>query len=248
MPAQIHELAVPKYLQISQQIVQEIQSGHLTPGAQVKSENEIIQLYDVSNTTARKALQHLEHEGWVRRIKGKGSFVREKKIERSASRILSFTKNMEEVGRTPSTSLISLHMMEPTRELTINGCEYVLEGPSCKIQRLRSGDGEPLMFETRYISTALCPDLNKIDLEKSLYSIYEHDYGLKLYEIIQVVSVTMLEPELQSYFGLDESVPSFRVEGVTLSGPNTILEMEESVYRGDQYQFTISAVSEMLEH
>ncbi|NCS71628.1 MAG: GntR family transcriptional regulator, partial [Candidatus Aenigmarchaeota archaeon] len=58
-----HQQTIPKYFKISQEIISRIESGELTPGAKVPSENEIIEQYHVSNTTARKALQELEKKG-----------------------------------------------------------------------------------------------------------------------------------------------------------------------------------------
>ncbi len=52
----------PKYFQISREVVSMIQSGKLKPGTPVPSENEIIEKYQVSNTTARKALHELKKE------------------------------------------------------------------------------------------------------------------------------------------------------------------------------------------
>lgn len=237
--AQTGEL--PKYYQISQEIIRLIQRGELSPGALVPSENEIIAQYGVSNTTARKAMQELEHVGWVTRIKGKGTYVREHKVERSVSRILSFTRNMLEEGRKPSTQLTNLVMRKSSRSMTVNNRRYTLPGPMCVIQRLRFADEIPLMFETRYISTRFCPGIQKKDLERSLYEIYEKDYGLHLYEIQQVLSAVDMDHELLEYFDMKHPVPSFKVEGVTFCGKELILEMEESLYRGDQYQFTVTA-------
>ncbi len=234
-------MKIPKYCQITQDIINRIQRGELPPRSQAPSENEIIEEYSVSNTTARKALQELTHSGWVKRIKGKGTFVLERKIERSASRILGFTRNMIEAGRKPSTRLVSLHLMQPSYTLTVNNREYTLEGPLCKIQRLRFGDDIPIMFETRYISIQFCPDIHKKDLERSLYEIYEKDYGLRLHEIQQMLGSVMLGKELMHYFNLKSSIPAFRVEGVTFCEKGLILEMEESIYRGDIYRFTVTA-------
>ncbi|MBN2326065.1 MAG: GntR family transcriptional regulator [Candidatus Omnitrophica bacterium] len=232
---------IPKYSQITQDIIYQIQKGELPPHSQAPSENEIIDAYRVSNTTARKALQELSNAGWVKRIKGKGTYVLERKIERSASRILGFTKNMIEAGRQPSTRLISLQVMQPPFTMTINSRDYTLKGPLCKIQRLRFGDDAPIMFETRYISMRFCPEIDKKDLERSLYEIYEKDYGLRLNEIQQVLGVIMLDNHLMDYFDLQSPAPAFRVEGATFCGKGLILEMEESIYRGDMYRFTVAA-------
>ena len=233
--------AIPKYFQINLDIVEHIQRGDLRPGARIPSENEIIESYTVSNTTARKALHELEKNGWVTRIKGKGTFVRHKNVERSTTRILGFTKNMIEAGRTPSTKLVSVSLYDPPYSITINNRQYTLQPPLCKIQRLRFGDNIPIMFETRYISSHFCPDLHKKDLERSLYEIYENTYGLRLHKINQVLSATMLDEELMDFFNLDAPVPAFRVDGVTFCGRELILEMEESIYRGDIYRFTVTA-------
>ena len=80
----------PKYFQISREIISLIQRGLLKPGTPVPSENEIIEKYRVSNTTARKALHELEKESWVTRVKGKGTFVRDYTVVRAINRIFGF--------------------------------------------------------------------------------------------------------------------------------------------------------------
>ena len=127
----------PKYFQIRRKIVSSIQRGELLPGASVASENEIIERYRVSNTTARKVLHELEKEGWVTRIKGKGTFVRDFTVVRAINRIFGFTKNMIEAGRKPATRLIGFHLRDEDHSQTINGRLFTLKGPFCEIERLR---------------------------------------------------------------------------------------------------------------
>ena len=68
-------------------------------------------------------------------------------------------------------------------------------------------------------------------------------YGLQLNEINQMLSAVMLEGDLLDAFELQKPVPAFRVEGVSFCGKNLILEMEDSVYRGDMYRFSAKAVT-----
>ena len=42
-------------------------------------------------------------------------------------------------------------------------------------------------------------------------------------------------------FELEDTIPAFLVEGATCCGKEVTLEMEESLYRGDQYLFTVKA-------
>jgi GntR family transcriptional regulator len=233
---------LPKYFQISREIIAAIQSGELQPQSLAPSENDLIEKYKVSNTTARKALHELEKAGWVTRQKGKGTFVRSNTVERSINRIFGFTKNMIEAGRKPSTKLLGFHLRSGDHTQEINGRNYTLKGPYCEIERLRCADGIPMMKEVRYISLKLCPDIQRQDLEKSLYDIYERVYGLRLVQMNQMLSAVLLKGEWLETFELKAATPAMRVEGVTFCGKDLLLEMENAVYRGDMYRFFAKAV------
>lgn len=232
----------PKYFQISREIISQIQRGILPAGQPVPSENELIAKYDVSNTTARKALHELEREGWVTRIKGRGTFVRDYTVVRAINRIFGFTKNMIEAGRKPATRLLGFHLRSEDHTQTINGRAVTLKGPFCEIERIRYADGIPMMKETRYISLTLCPNIQKRKLEQSLYAVFERDYGIHLTEIQQMLSAVILEGEALKPFKVDKPIPAFRVEGASFCGRDLIIEMEDSVYRGDMYRFAAKAM------
>lgn len=233
--------AIPKYYRISREIIERIRTGQLRPGMRAPSENELIRRYGISNTTARKALYAIEAEGWCTRIKGKGTFVCEKSVHRSATRILGFTRNMVEAGFTPATKVLDALVVEEGYWAVINGRRYAMPGPVFKIHRLRLADGVPMMVEERYISLRFCPGVENEDFTGSLYEIYEKRYGLHLVEIQQMLSTIMLDDTMKDRFALGSPAPALRVEGATFCGKEMILEMEDSVYRGDMYRFSVRA-------
>jgi GntR family transcriptional regulator len=208
----------------------------------VPSENEIIQAHGVSNTTARKVLQEIERAGWVIKIKGKGTFVQTQNVERSATRILGFTRNMIEAGHRPSTRMLKQEVRKAGYSALINGRFYLLKGPICHIRRLRFADDTPMMLEDRYISLALCPGMDQYELEGSLYELYEQTFHLNLTEVNQMLSTTLIdEVRDMDLFRISEPVSAFVVDGVTFCGKDLILEMERSIYRGDKYRFSVRA-------
>lgn len=233
---------IPKYFKISQKIISKIKKGELLPGMRVPSENQLINNYKVSNTTARKILQEIESAGWATRIKGKGTFVRARNVERSVTRILGFSRNMTEAGYIPSTKVLDAEVIKNGYSMTVNGRCYTIKSPIYRINRLRFADNIPMMLEIRYISMALCPDIETKNLEKSLYDIYEHIYGLKLTEVNQMLSTIIItDSQTKKLFGVKKPIPAFLVGGVTFCGKEMILEMEESIYRGDEYRFSVRA-------
>ncbi len=65
--------SVPRYYQLKE-IIRE-QCASWEPGQLIPSELELCQMYSVSRTTVRKALDHLTQEGLLYRIQGKGQVL-----------------------------------------------------------------------------------------------------------------------------------------------------------------------------
>lgn len=237
-----HTYPLPMYFVISQEIIADIQKRRIKPGEKISSENEIMQHYNVSNTTARRVLNEVEKQGYVKRVKGKGTYVKEHmNATRSATKVLSFTRNMIQQGFTPKTKLIDCTKEKADYTKMVNGRNYTINGPIAKITRLRYASNQPVMFEVRYISLNSCPGIESCDLEDSLYNIYEKEYQLKIHSIYQTLSAIILDGEQLKHFNREEITPGFRVDGVTFYGKELVLELEESIYCGDFYKFQVEA-------
>lgn len=232
---------IPKYLAIANTIIHRIQKNELPPGTKIPSENEIIKEYVVSNTTARKVLMEIERAGWVEKIRGKGTFVKDFVVDRAATKILGFTKNMKDQGLVPHTKLIDSNIIDHDVLTKVNGKTFVIQAPVFKLRRLRLANDVPMMHETRYISLVFCPEINKKSLEGSLYDIYQQEYFLNISEIAQDLSAIFLDDFSKRLLQVKKDIPGMKVDGVTFCGKDMILEIEESIYRGDKYKFGIKA-------
>ena len=70
--------AVPRYVQIADEVVQQIRAGVLKPGDMVPSESELVERYGVSGGTIRKAMVEVRASGLVETRHGKGSIVKDR--------------------------------------------------------------------------------------------------------------------------------------------------------------------------
>lgn len=66
------------YLQLADELREEIRSGQRPPGSQLPTESEFNRQYGVSRTTVKATLRQLVSEGLVITRKGFGSYVRER--------------------------------------------------------------------------------------------------------------------------------------------------------------------------
>lgn len=75
------------YEQIVDYIYRLIDEGSLTVGSMLPSENELVQMFDVSKITAQRAMLELEKDGLIERIRGKGTFLKRLKPQSEMARV-----------------------------------------------------------------------------------------------------------------------------------------------------------------
>jgi GntR family transcriptional regulator len=242
-------------LKISQEIISQIESGILQPGNKISSENELINEYKISNTTARKVLSYVENQGWVKKIKGKGTFVINRSKEMHLNRILgsfdamkeSFRNNLIKEGLTPKDILLEKIILNEGISINVNNKNHVIEGKVLKLHRLRYANDVLMKDETKYISMTLCPDIHLDEMNDSLINLYEKKYRIQLSDIQRTISTKVVDPkEKENYFGNSIPMAVFILGSVASNDRSETIEIEYSLYRGDKYSFTINTKPDLL--
>ncbi|HEY5583078.1 MAG TPA: GntR family transcriptional regulator [Ruminiclostridium sp.] len=65
----------PLYLQVYNDLLKDIESGKFISGGTIPSEKELTKQFEVSRITVKKALEKLALDGYISRMRGKGTFV-----------------------------------------------------------------------------------------------------------------------------------------------------------------------------
>ncbi len=66
-----------KHVTVSNYILRGIQEGRFAPGTKIPTEEQIMRALGFSRSPVRHAIAELEHRGWLARVHGSGSFVRQ---------------------------------------------------------------------------------------------------------------------------------------------------------------------------
>lgn len=112
---------IPLYYELKKIILDEIQCQALKPGDSIPTEAELGELYAMSRTPIRQAISELVHEGWLYRVKSKGTFV----ANRPSSSVVTDLSKMY----TSYSANVKEHEMIPVMEVTavnlVAACEDV---------------------------------------------------------------------------------------------------------------------------
>ena len=70
------EAKVPKYYSLKRDLVKKIEMGDYQEDMPILSERELMETYQVSRITVRRAIDELVNEGYLYKIQGKGTYIK----------------------------------------------------------------------------------------------------------------------------------------------------------------------------
>ena len=85
-----------KYEAVKNAILNQIHNGELKAGDKLPSDEEYMKLFQVSGITIRKALTELANDGYIVRIKRKGTFISESKQSEKQSHLIAMILSAED--------------------------------------------------------------------------------------------------------------------------------------------------------
>jgi GntR family transcriptional regulator len=238
---------IPLYYQIQRALMEKIDSGELSAGDPLTSEEELARIYQVSRMTARQALHGLKTSGFAVSQKGRGTFVTRPKLEKNIMHLRGFTEDMRHLGMVPSSKLLEQSVVRASTELAEK--LKVADGDQVmRLRRLRLADQIPMALEESYIPLNQFPGLQKINFGKvSLYFVLRESFGVCVAwadEVIEALPATREESELLT---IPRRASVLSISRVILTTKEVPIEVACSRYRGDRYRASIRVPTTTIE-
>ncbi|SOC89849.1 transcriptional regulator, GntR family [Curtobacterium sp. 314Chir4.1] len=232
MTSRITEGAEPKHQQL-RRILLELATSRLAPGAAIPSERQLIAEYGVSRITVREALGQLVNEGYLERVRGKGTFVAHRPVQ-STLHLASFTEEMRAMGHVPTTVVLVREERIPPKD-TAAALRLDPDVPAFHVKRLRMADGAPVSIDDAWLVADAFPGLLDHDLSGSVYSIIATEYGTPIDRAQQTVAANPAADDVATLLGTKTGAPVLEFDRVSYTGERPV-EHTRSWYRSDRYR------------
>jgi GntR family transcriptional regulator len=246
-------MANPMYRQIAEDLREQIESGQLQPGQQLRTELELREKYDASRNTVRDAIKWLMNLGLVETRPGQGTFV-VKKIDPyvttlsgdpAAGEGVTYHFQVSKHGRTPSSTDPQVEIQKAGRSIA---AELRLAEGSSVISRheRRYIDGTPWSMQTSFYPRELV--LRGADRLLSADNIEEGavEYlrtTLKLRQVGYRDWITVRAPDAAEahFFNLppDGRIPVFENYRTAFDQAGIPMRVTVSVFPVDRNQFMV---------
>jgi GntR family transcriptional regulator len=202
------------------------------------SERVLSQSLNLSRATVRLAISELEHEGWLERRQGKGTYVSTAKVEQPLVKVSSFTENMQQAGVQPSSKVLKTELVHPSakvaRMLHLEEDDFI-----AIITRSRLADEVPIIVERSHINYSLTPKLLDQNFTGSLYKILTNVYRLKLHSGEETLEVVKAEVWVAKALGIVKDEPLLYTERLVTDPKGIPIEFAQRYSRADQCKFRV---------
>ena len=226
------EHSLPLYQQLQRGLRRAIEMKLLAPEDALPPERDLAEEFSVSRITVRKALDGLVSEGLLTRRQGSGTFVASR-VEKSFSKLSSFTEDMAARGRTPRSVWLK------KSQGTVSPEEAMATGfspgtPVYRFNRLRYADDTPMSLEYCTLPTFCLPTIEAV--QSSLYGALEKA-GFRPQRALQRLRAVLLTAQQTELLHGKEGDAGLLVERRGFLGDGRIVEFSQSYYCGDTYDF-----------
>jgi GntR family transcriptional regulator len=240
---------IPYYYQLGEILKEEIELGRWAPGELIYSEAGLAELFSVSRTVIRKALDMLEADGAVVRVKGKGTVVAQPKFRYEAVAAAG------EWSRNAWASESRLGRVVDIRDVPAGAHvgRVLRTAPNEEIFELTVvqlvGD-EPASFSQIYLRKDATPSLRALNgSPRDAISLIEGGpdvliqlatrYGMQLSESLVTVEVSLATEFEAGLIGISLDAPVFLLSSVDVDTRGAPVSFTRAIVRADHFRFSV---------
>jgi len=230
---------VTLYMQLANQIEQEIASGKYSPYQRLPTEQQFVDALGVSRITVRQALTHLAEGHLIVKKQGKGTFVADPAERRELRELRGFLEEITLQGMVPVTKLLRFGRVKAPagilKELRVNVSELVL------LERLYSLEGAAIGLLQTYFAP-FSPNITwqQADMHTT-YEILEDLAGIPIGSADVSIRGQPAGREIAKALNMPANSPLLAFKRLSLSRAGDPLESSRFHVKSESFEFTLKA-------
>lgn len=235
-----------KYDNIYRDLKEKIENDEFIYQELLPSENSLIQKYECSRNTLRRAISKLVTDGYVQTMQGKGVRNIFRPVEQTAfalGEIETFKESALRNGQKAKTKVIQLLEIITDDKLSKH-TGFAVNSELYYIQRLHFLDDKPLILNHNYfLKSAVC-EITKEIAETSIYNYLENTLHMTIVNSKRIMTVEKITEVDEKFLNLDANDYNCMVviSSYTYNSEGVMFEFTQSRHRPDYFRFQDNAV------
>jgi GntR family transcriptional regulator len=236
------ETPIPLYYKLYVDLKGSLNSGKYQKGDKLPTEKELCQNYGISRLTVRRAMDELRREGFIERLKGKGTFVTGSKREEQLAILTGFTDEARKRGSETRSVVLENKLVRVPAD-AVELFDIPADAMVVLLKRVRFLEGEPYAIEEAYLNVGAdirFLNITQRDMEKeSLYGILRKEFSINISYAEEEMELTRLKKEEARFLRQDQDECAIMRKRFTYTKSDICIEYVISLYRADKSKFRI---------
>lgn len=227
------------YLQVIDRLKSDIAKGVYQENEKLPSEFELSKSLGVSRATLREALRLLEEENIIVRRHGVGTFINPKPVFTSGIEQLSSISSMiENVGMEPGTILLHAYEDVPVEE-DLERFQTDIEDKVITIERVRTADGEPVVYCVDKVPTSYLPDQFLENQDLSIFSALEKSGNIRVAYAITYIDPVGYHETVSPILKCKEDSALLVLNQLHYDDNDRVVLYSKNYFRADKFSFHV---------
>lgn len=232
-----------KYAEIYKNLKRRIETGEYEFQEMLPSENILIQEFDCSRNTVRRAISDLVADGYVQTMQGKGVRIIYQPAQQTSftiGSIESFRESTLRNNQKPETKVI--HFAELIVDEKISQkTGFNIGDEIYYLQRLHFLDEKALILNHNYFLKRVVSNLTVEIAENSIYDYLENTLGVNIVTSRRIITIEKMTQIDEKYLDLGDYNCMAVVSSQTFNSDGIMFEYTQSRHRPDSFSFQDNA-------
>ncbi|MBQ6333829.1 MAG: GntR family transcriptional regulator [Erysipelotrichaceae bacterium] len=220
-----------------------IKVNRLKAHTRIPCEKDLCDLWGISRSTLRQAVDELVENGVLYRVMNKGVYVGEARYPRDMAGVTAMVKDLIDQGHLVSKEILSMEEIEANKQIA-RKLRVRLGTKVYEIIKCRRIDSVPCTIETTYINAERYPGfITYYNENESMDPIFQNYYDTVQTsgtEHINVSYATQAEAEI---LGIESGAAMFYASGVALDQNGETVMYYKQLIRSDKFVFVATVES-----
>ena len=230
----------PLYCQLKSIIVKKIENGEYSEDAKIPSELDLCQEYNISRPTVRQAIAELTNNGYLYKIRGKGTFVEKTKKRIDIKDYSGFTPSILD-SQSPENRIINNTRI--IRDSDFEKLRSIFNIPASYFNKLEFAEAiyqtkngsDIYSINTSYIPLNMFPDIiNSILSGHASHEVLKGRYPLVPVKTKSTLEIIYCNQEDTRYLQIQTGQPLIKIENILFSKSGQVVEYIITKYRADK--------------
>jgi len=229
--------SVPLYRQIYGHFRSQIIAGDIETGALLPTEHEVMETFNVSRITVRRAFNDLQDAGLVTRRQGRGTVVSfDPSLPTVKANFDTLLDSLHQIGLKTEVRLLSVEMVRPDADLTVSMDIQAREKVQ-RIERLRILDDRPFSYLVTYIPGRIAEKYSDDELKSGSVIALLDRAGHAPQEAAQTISALAASEEVAVALDIKVGDPVLAIHRIMRDDNKMVVQDITVHYRADRFHY-----------